>query len=223
MNNRINNPSKRTGTRLLGTLMLTTLISSLSVVHAQQWDLDKSHARIGFTVNHMGFSTIYGDFKEFDGKVNYDAAHPKDTSVNFTIKTDSIDTGWAAREEHLRKAEFFNTASFPTMQFVSTGVTMQGKSKGKITGNLTLLGVTKPVTLNVVMHKRAANPMSKVDTIGFTATTTVKRSDFGMKAYVPMVGDLIPVTIDGELNAVTPAQTETPQVLKTQETVRPAS
>lgn len=167
---------------------------------AANWTFDQSHTRIGFSVDHLGYSTTHGQFEDFKGTVQYDPKKPADTKVSFSIDTDSIDTGWDARDEHLEKPEFFNVEKFPTMTFESTQVKMQGKNKAKVTGNLTLLGVTKPVTLDVVLKKHAPSPITKKDTIGFQATTSIKRSDFGMTAYVPAVGDRIPVLIDAELN-----------------------
>lgn len=167
---------------------------------AANWTFDQSHTRVGFSVDHLGYSLTHGHFEDFKGTVQYDPKKPTATKVSFTIETDSIDTGWDARDDHLEKPEFFNVEKFPTMTFESTQVKMQGKNKAKVTGNLTLLGVTKPVTLDVVLKKHAPSPITKKDTIGFQATTTIKRSDFGMTAYVPAVGDLIPVVIDAELN-----------------------
>lgn len=186
-------------------ISLSVLMASVLLVgtaHAAPWAFDGSHTRVGFTVDHLGYSTVTGAFNTFDGQVEYDAKQARATQVNFKIDTSSINTGWAARDEHLKKPEFFNVDAYPSMTFVSTGVKMRGANKAKVTGTLTLLGVSKPITLDVVLRKHAVSPITQKDTIGFEATTTIKRSDFGMKAYVPAVGDLIPVRIDGELNPV---------------------
>lgn len=169
---------------------------------AQAWQFDKSHTRVGFTVDHLGFSSVVGDFRQFDGSVQYDPKQPANLKINFEIDTKSIDSGWAARDEHLRKADFFNVEKFPKMTFVSTAVKVSGENQRQVTGNLTLLGVTKPVTLQVTINKVALNPINKKQTAGITATTTIKRSDWGMIAYVPAVGDDIPVRIDAELTPV---------------------
>lgn len=183
---------------LSGMAVLIGMASGLA--QAAPWQFDDSHTRVGFTVDHMGFSTVHGQFGSFKGMVDYDEKKPKSMTVDFTIDTKSINTGWEARDEHLQKPEFFNVEKFPTMQFKSTGVMMMGKDKAHVSGNLTLLGVTKPVVLHVTLNKHAVSPITKKDTIGFVATTTVKRSDFGMMAYVPAVGDEIPVRIDAEMS-----------------------
>ncbi|MEC7118933.1 MAG: YceI family protein [Pseudomonadota bacterium] len=183
-----------------------TAISAIvfsSVAAAQAWQFDKSHTRVGFTVDHLGFSTVVGDFRQFDGAVQYDPKKPDDLKVSFEIATTSIDSGWAARDEHLRKADFFNVEKFPKMTFESTAVKVLSENRSQVTGNLTLLGVTKPVTLDVTLNKMAINPITNLQTAGITATTTIKRSDWGMTTYVPAVGEDIPVRIDAELTPVT--------------------
>lgn len=188
---------------------LVIAISSVlwsGVAAAQAWEFDKSHTRVGFSVDHLGFSTVVGDFRQFDGAVQYDPKQPEALKVNFEIDTKSIDSGWAARDEHLRKADFFNVDKFPKMTFTSTAVKVLGDNRSQVTGNLTLLGVTKPVTLDVTLNKLAVNPITKKQTAGITAVTTIKRSEWGMTTYVPAVGDDIPVRIDAELTPVTAAQ-----------------
>lgn len=187
----------------IGLVVAITSVLWSGVVSAQAWQFDKSHTRVGFSVDHLGFSTVVGDFRQFDGAVQYDPKQPAALKVNFEIDTHSIDSGWVARDEHLRKADFFNVEKFPKMSFTSTAVKVLGDNKSQVTGNLTLLGVTKPVTLDVTLNKLDVNPISKKQTAGITATTTIKRSDWGMTTYVPAVGDDIPVRIDAEL---TPAQ-----------------
>lgn len=173
---------------------------------AQAWEFDKSHTRVGFTVDHLGFSSVIGDFRQFDGQVQYDPKQPASLKVNFDIDTKSIDSGWAARDEHLRKADFFNVDKFPKMTFTSTAVKVLGENKSQVTGNLTLLGVSKPVTLDVTLNKLAINPITNKQTAGITATTSLKRSDWGMTTYVPAVGDEIAVRIDAELTPVEAAK-----------------
>lgn len=190
-------------------ISLIVAISSVlysGVVSAQAWQFDKSHTRVGFTVDHLGFSTVVGDFRQFDGQVQYDPKQPNALKVDFEIATKSIDSGWSARDEHLRKADFFNVEKFPKMTFTSTAVKVVDDNKSQVTGNLTLLGITKPVTLEVTVNKMALNPISKLQTAGITATTTIKRSDWGMTTYVPAIGEDIPVRIDAELTPVVTAQ-----------------
>lgn len=170
---------------------------------AAPWALDASHTRIGFAIDHMGYSTTYGQFKTHKGTVDYDPAKPEQTKINFTIDVKSLDSDWAARDEHLLNADFFNAAKYPTMTFVSSKYTPKGNNKATVDGQLTLLGVTKPVTLEVTLNKHAISPLTKLDTIGFKATTIIKRSQWGMTTYVPAVADEVFISIDAELN---PAQ-----------------
>jgi len=190
----------------LGLAIAMSSIVWSGVASAQAWEFDKSHTRVGFTVDHLGFSSVIGDFRQFDGQVQYDPKQPESLQVNFEIDTKSIDSGWAARDEHLRKADFFNVEQFPKMTFTSTAVKVLGDNKSQVTGNLTLLGVSKPVTLDVTLNKLAINPITNKQTAGITATTSLKRSDWGMTTYVPAVGDEIAVRIDAELTPVEAAK-----------------
>ena len=141
----INMVMKNTAKTLLisSALAVTTLASAAM---PSQWQLDDSHTRVGFSVNHMGFSTTMGHFSDVKGMVNYDIKAPNKTNMNFTIATDSIDTNWDARDEHLKKEEFFNVAKYPTMTFESTKVTFINPQQAKVMGNFTMLGQTKPLT-----------------------------------------------------------------------------
>ncbi len=186
----------------IGLVIAIASMLSSGLACAQAWKFDQSHTRVGFTVDHLGFSTVVGDFRQFDGSVQYDPKQPEALKVSFEIDTKSIDSGWAARDEHLRKGDFFNVEKFPKMTFTSTAVKVLSDTRSQVTGNLTLLGVTKPVTLEVNVNKIALNPITKMQTAGITATTTIKRSDWGMIAYAPAVGEDIPVRIDAELSPV---------------------
>ncbi|WP_434777964.1 YceI family protein [Neisseria sp. Ec49-e6-T10] len=170
------------------------------IAFASKWQLDDAHTRIGFEVNHMGYSTTYGYFKQFDGVVDYEKTKPEDTSIHFIIKAASINTDWVARDEHLKSKDFFNVTQFPDMKFVSKKFTLIDPSHAKLIGDFTLLGITKPITLDVKINKQAISPMTKLDTIGFQATTTIKRSDWGMNFLIPAISDEVVIKIDSELN-----------------------
>ncbi len=121
--------------------------------------------------------------------------------MTLTIQTASVDTAVGDRDDHLRSPDFFNAEEFPTIEFVSTGVTKTGDKTGTLAGNLTMLGVTKPVTLDVTFNKVGPHPnpqMAGVEVAGFSASTTVKRSEFGMNTFVPAVGDDIELWIEVE-------------------------
>lgn len=168
----------------------------------QHWELDLSHTRIGFEVEHLGFSTTMGRFTEAEGNVHYDIKNPNATNLRFTVYTDSIDTGWKQRDEHLRGEKFFNTDKYPSMSFVSTKVDFINPQQAKITGDFTMLGKTKPLTLNVTIKKIAESPMTKEPVIGFRATGTIDRSAYGMTAYAQAITNDVPIQIDGELTYI---------------------
>ena len=162
------------------------------------FNFDKSHAHITFAVSHLGFSTTHGQFREFDGTLMLDEADPAQSSVEVTIQAGSIDSAWEKRDEHLRGADFFDVEKHPTMTFKSTGIDVTGDKSAKMTGDLTLLGVTKPVTLDVALNQLGEHPFSKKTHAGFTATGTIDRAEYGMTYGVPAVGQNVVIRIDIE-------------------------
>ena len=194
----INAALKNTTKALLisSALAITTMASAAL---PSQWQLDDSHTRVGFSVNHLGFSTTMGHFGDVQGTVNYDIKTPNKTNMNFTIATDSIDTNWDARDKHLKTDEFFNVAKYPTMTFKSTKVSFINPQQAKITGDFTMLGQTKPLTLDVTLNKIANSPLTKEPVIGFRATGNIDRAAYGMTAYAAGITTNVPIQIDGEL------------------------
>ena len=183
-------------------LLISSALALTTVAGAalpSQWQLDDSHTRVGFSVNHLGFSTTMGHFNDVKGVVNYDVKAPSKTNMSFTIATDSIDTSWDARDEHLKKAEFFNVAKYPTMTFKSTSVKFINPQQAKVTGDFTMLGQTKPLTLDVTLNKIANSPLTKEPVIGFRATGNIDRAAYGMTAFADGITTDVPIQIDGEL------------------------
>lgn len=160
--------------------------------------LDKPHTQVIFVVNHMGFSHSYGKFTDYEGAIALDTATPADSSVEVTIKTASLDLDDDKWNEHMKGKDFFDVEKFPTMTFKSTKVEVTGEKTANVTGDLTLLGVTKPVTLAVTQNGLGKHPMKDVMATGFSGTATIKRSDFGMGYGIPMVGDDVKVIIEVE-------------------------
>ena len=161
----------------------------------ESYTLDPYHTFPQFEVDHVGVSSMRGRFDKSAGKFTIDRA-AKTGAVEFTVETASVTTGDndkgsrpRSRDEHLRSADFFNVAEFPRMTFKSTGVIFSGDAPSEITGSLTLLGLTKPVTLKVDRWVCKDHPMSKKPMCGGNASATLKRSDFGMKFGIPAVGD----------------------------------
>ena len=181
-------------------LVLATLIAAASfpALAADKYDIDPTHTQVQFTYNHMGFSNITGRFDEVGGEFLFDAADPAKSSVSITIPVSSISTGVDKLDEHLLKADFFDAAQFPTATFKSTGIVAAGAGKWAVAGDLTIHGVTRPVVLDVTLNGMGEHPMRKVPAVGFDASARIKRSDFGVGAYVPAVGDEVTLSITVE-------------------------
>jgi len=173
---------------------------------AEEWAIDQSHAHILFFVNHFGMSDIQGEFLEFDGTFTLDTEAPENSSVEVTIDVSSLDTGWAARDEHLLNADFFDAEQYPTITFTSTGVEVIGEETALVTGDLTVKDTTRPVTLEVTLNGLADDhPMMEGTQrhAGFSASARVLRSDFGVDMFAPAVSDEVEIRI--ELEATGPA------------------
>lgn len=167
---------------------------------AAPYTIDTGHTHVGFKVSHLGFSDTYGTFNNVAGTIDLDRDNPEKSSVNVDIRTASIDTNHEKRDEHLRGPDFFDVGKFPDITFKSTKVERTGDKTAKVTGDLTMMGVTKQVTLDTTLLASGPYPLDKsVTAAGFNATTTIKRSDFGMTAYVPMISDEVEITISTEL------------------------
>ena len=156
--------------------------------------VDGGHTQILFAYDHMGFSQNMGLISNPSGTLTLDPKNPATAKVSITVPIANLRTGVPKLDEHLAKSDFFDTAKFPTATFVSTGVKVDG-TDADITGNLTIKGITKPVTLDAQFYGAGAGPMNKKENIGFNATAAIKRSDFGLGYGVPMVGDEIELRI----------------------------
>ena len=179
-------------------LLLAASLFVATPAAAAQYTFEKPHTQIIFAVGHLGFSHSHGMFTDFSGGFTFDEAAPEKSTVDVTIQTASIDMRHDKWNEHLKNADFFNVEQFPTMTFKSTAVEVTGEKTAKLTGNLTLLGVTKPVTLDVTYNKSGVHPYSKKYVSGFSATGTLNRSDFGMTYGLPGVADEVRLIIEVE-------------------------
>ncbi|MGE8214342.1 MAG: YceI family protein [Stenotrophomonas sp.] len=167
-------------------------------VAAGTYKLDPSHTDVLVQWNHMGFSNPTAHFGNADGTLVYDAADVSKSTVEVTLPLSGLNSFTAKFDEHLRSADFFDAAKFPTATFKSTKVEAAGTNKLTVTGDLTVKGVTKPVVLDVTVNGAGEHPMMKVPSVGFDATTTIKRSDFGVGAYAPAVSDDVKIRITTE-------------------------
>ena len=166
-------------------------------IQAGTYAVDPGHTQVGFTVSHMGFSNYSGGFSEVSGTLDLQPKTPAQSSLKITVPVASVTTTSAKLTGELKGDQWLDAAKYPDMTFVSTKVTPEGKDKAKVAGNLTLHGVTKPVTLDVTLVGAGVNPLSKKVTVGFDAKGTIKRSEFGVKTYVPLIGDELHLTIAG--------------------------
>ena len=176
-------------------------VTTISMAKPVAYQIDPTHTATVFTWNHFGFSTPSANFSDIQGTINVDNAKPANSSVNVTIPLSSLNTNVKALDDHLKTADFFDAEKYPNITFKSTKVQAISKTKYKITGDLTVKNVTKPVVLDAVLNKQGEHPMAKVPAIGFNATTSFNRSAFGIGNYVPNVGDKITVNITTEATA----------------------
>lgn len=164
----------------------------------ETYTLDPSHSQIVFSYNHIGFSTTYGMFSGFEGTIAFDAEDPAASSVEVSMPEASMLTGWEARLAHFMSPDFFGANDQDLITFKSTSIEVTGETTALITGDLTLNGVTKPVVLDTVLNKAGQHPLAGKPFIGFDAKTSVLRSDFGLGAYAPAVGDEVAIIISIE-------------------------
>ena len=178
------------------------LASSSAFAAAETYTIDPTHTQTQFSWNHFGYSNPTGGFDNIEGTIIYDAADPLQSSVDVTIAIDSMNTHVPKLDEHLKKVDFFDAEKFPTATFKSTKIAKgSAKDAYQVTGDLSIHGVTKSVTLDAQLNRADMHPMKKVPTIGFDGSVNIKRSDFGIGAYVPNVSDEIRIQITTEASA----------------------
>jgi polyisoprenoid-binding protein YceI len=178
---------------------LSVVLATSALAAPMVYKTDANHTFVRFSYSHMGFSTQESRFDKVTGTVTYDPA-AKSGSVDISIDTKSVDTGSDLFNQHIQGADFLDTANFPTATFKSTAVKFDGDKPVSVEGNLTLKGVTKPITLTVTSFKSGENMMKK-QAVGADATAKIKRSEFNMGKYVPMVSDDVTLTISLEAAA----------------------
>ncbi|RKT60580.1 polyisoprenoid-binding protein YceI [Azonexus fungiphilus] len=178
----------------LASLVLALAAASPALAAPETYTVDGTHTFPRFSYSHLGYSTQLSRFNSTSGKVVYDAA-AKTGTVDIVIDAKSVDTGYATFNEHIQGEDFLDTAKFPTATFKSTKVVFDGDKPARIEGQLTIKGVTKPVTLTVTDFKAAPHPMLKKNAIGANAWTVIKRSEFNAGKFAPYVGDDVRIDI----------------------------
>ena len=180
--------------------LFAALLLAAGAVHADpvKYDLDPNHTQVEFSWNHFGFSNITGRFDKVEGNFQFDPVDPTRSSIDVTIPIASIDTGVGALDEHLQGPDFFDAAQFPVATFKSSKVERIDADSLKVSGDLTIHGVSKPAVLDVTINRIGEHPMAGRAAAGFDAKTTIRRSDFGINKYVPNVSDDIAIAITSE-------------------------
>lgn len=191
---------KRFSTLMVATALTTGVMNS-AVAASVAYTIDPTHTATVFNWSHFGFSSPSANFNNIQGTINYDQRQPSKSTVEVTIPVASVNTNVKALDEEFQKADWFNAEKYPNITFKSTRVVSPNGKNFKIYGDLTVKGITKPVMLNATLNKQGAHPMTKLPTVGFNATTSFKRSDFGIGNYVPNVSDKITVNITTEASA----------------------
>ena len=181
-------------TKLTAALVLAAAAAAPAFAAPETYTIDGDHTFPRFSYNHFGYSTQLSRFDKTTGKVVLDKA-AKTGSVDIVIDTKSVNTGYTTFNDHIQGEDFLDTAKFPTATFKSTKVIFEGDKPAKVEGNLTLKGVTKPVTLTVTSFQAMPHPMLKKDAIGANAYTVVKRSEFNAGKYAPNVSDDVTLSI----------------------------
>jgi polyisoprenoid-binding protein YceI len=176
-----------------------TLLFAFKAIEPTTWTVDKGHSRFGFVITHLGVNDIEGSFKNFDCSITTTKDDFSDATFDVTADINSINTESEKRDAHLKSPDFFDAAANPSLTFKSKSVKVAGDKKLKISGDLTMHGVTKPVELEA-SYRTGTNPMSKKDVLGFKITGTIKRMDFGVgsKFPAPMLSDEVWLNANGE-------------------------
>ena len=186
-------------------LLTAALAFSANAIFAapDSYTVDPSHSQVAFSYNHAGYSTTYGLFSGFEGEIVFDQEDPARSSVRVSIATEKMLTGWGDRDDQfLKSGDFFKTADHPAVTFASTSIEVTGEKTARISGDLTLNGVTKEVVLdaalNAVVDAYPFPPFGGKKATGFSATTTLLRSEFGLGLFAPFIGDEVELRISIE-------------------------
>lgn len=182
-----------------GAPQATAQVSSTApaAVKTGAYKVESYHTQVGFSISHFGFTDYYGLFSGATGTLQLDTANPGNSKLAVTIPVQSVLTTVPQLTEILKGDQWFDTAKYPTATFASTQVVKTGADAATIEGDLTLHGVTRPVTLKAHLVGSGVNPLDKAFTTGFAATGTIKRSDFGITQFLPLLGDDVQLTITG--------------------------
>lgn len=168
--------------------------------------LDPAHGKITWSVDHMGFSTYVGQFSDVDATLHLDSANPAASRLDASVRMDSVGTFSDGLDAHLKTADFFDTANFPTASFRATSIRLTDADSAHITGDLTMRGVTRPIVIAADFNQAGINPVSNTYTVGFDGRAMIRRSDFGIAYGLPALGDEVTLHFEAEFLAAPAAQ-----------------
>ena len=167
-----------------------------SAAAADRYEIDAGHTHVQFSVNRFGFTDVIAGFLDVSGVITIDEDAPENSSVEAEIKVASVESGNEERDKSIRTEFWLNAAEHPTITFQSTEVTLGENDTAAVTGNITILGVTQPITLSVALNKLGTDPASRRQAVGFSATANLKRSEFGLMTAQKLIGDDIAIRIE---------------------------
>ena len=179
-------------------LALALVAVTIQTQARSSWKIDPSQTHVLFWVDAIGWPRTTGEFKSFEGRIDIDFDRPSRSRVGFRVAAKSVDVNSATLDDYLRSEIFLNVARFPSMGFVSSGVEKRDEHHAQVTGDLTMLGVTRPISLDVEVARELAGPNQRV---GFKATGVINRLDFGMNSGYPLISDAIHLTVTTEASA----------------------
>ena len=180
-------------------MLALALIAATVAAHARSaWKIDPSQTHVRFWIDAIGWPRTAGEFKSFEGRIDIDFDRPSRSRVDFKVAAKSVDANSASLNDYLRSEVFLNVARFPSMGFISTSVEKRDEHHAQVTGDLTMLGVTRPISLDVVVARKLAGTNQRV---GFKATGVINRLDFGMNSGYPLINDAIHLTVTTEASA----------------------
>ena len=185
---------------LFAAALAAPLFLSAPAAMAEPYALDRSHASVTFSIDHIGFSLIQGRFNEFDAEIDYDPENIENSTVAFTIQAASIDTGWEGRDNHIKSGDMLDVEEYPTITFVSTSVKKLTDTTAEVTGDVTMKGETNEETFMVELRKVGPSPMDDTVTVsGFAVTGEIDRTDYGVDYFAPAVAAKMPLRVDMEI------------------------
>ena len=189
----------RKGASFRPALLALALIAATAAAQARSsWKIDPSQTHVRFWIDAIGWPRTTGEFKSFEGRIDIDFDRPSRSRADFRVAAKSVDANSAALDDYLRSEVFFNVARFPSMRFISTSVEKRDERHARVTGDLTMLGVTRPISLDVEVARKLAGTNQRV---GFKATGVINRLDFGMNSGYPLISDAIHLTVTTEASA----------------------